>query len=71
LARINAVAAVRDSGACPATCGVTTTLSRAFREWAHPRALPRADQGPPRVFPLAQMARSWEGMAALTRPSHQ
>jgi hypothetical protein len=27
LARINAVAAVRDSGARPATCGVTTTLS--------------------------------------------
>jgi hypothetical protein len=27
LSRINAVAAVRDSGARPATCGVTTTLS--------------------------------------------
>jgi hypothetical protein len=44
-----------------------TTLYRALRERARPRAVRRSDRGTPRIVPAAQMQRYCEIIAAIKR----
>ena len=68
LARIIAVAAVRDSGARPATCGVTTTLSHCSSSGSMGGMLgsPRGHPGPPLQCAAIAARRSGPG---YPRPS--